>query len=175
MTATFDRTTARRYSEETMSELDEPPHKRRRLDSVMGDLLKRAVEIGVEKATEAPDNIKELVGGMKLPKEIAGVVLAQMEETKNGLFRVVAKEIRDFLEHTNLAAEIKKMLTTVQFEVATTIRFKPNDGHAAQGEAGGARQKLSKPQVSTQVKVRRAPRAKRKTPAGEAAQKPRPE
>jgi hypothetical protein len=156
-----------------MNDSDDPPHKRRRLDSVMGDLLKRAVEIGVEKATEAPDNFKDFVGGMKLPKEIASVVLAQMDETKNGLFRVVAKEIREFLEHTNLATEIQKMLTTVQFEIATTIRFKPNDGKSLDGETPEEPQKLSKPQVTTHVKVRRAPRPRRKNAAGDAGSKPK--
>jgi hypothetical protein len=156
-----------------MNESDDPPHKRRRLDSVMGDLLKRAVEIGVEKATEAPDNIKELVGGMKLPKEIVGLILAQAEETKNGLFRVVAKEIREFLEHTNLATEIQKMLTTVQFEIATTIRFKPNDGKSLDGEVPEDPPKMPKPRVTTDVKVRRVPRPRRKKTGNEAGTKPR--
>ena len=105
-----------------------PGDRRRRLESVIPELIKRAVEIGVEKASEAPDNLKEFVGGMKLPREVASYLLAQVEETKNGLFRVVAKEIREFLEHTNLGAEMQKMLTTVQFEINTTIRFKPNEG-----------------------------------------------
>ncbi len=127
--------------------------RRRRLDSVIHELLKRAVEIGVEKAAEAPDNIKEFVGGMKLPREVAGYLLAQVEETKNGLFRVVAKEIREFLEHTNLGAEMQKMLTTVQFEINTTIRFKPNDQTGMEGEEV----KLSKPDVKSDVQVKRAP------------------
>ena len=124
--------------------------RRRRLDSVIPELLKRAVEIGVEKAVEAPDNLKEFVGGMKLPRELANYLLAQVEETKNGLFRVVAKEVREFLEHTNLAGEMQKMLTTVQFEISTTIRFKPNDG--------GDGTKLPKPEVRSDVQVKRGDR-----------------
>ncbi len=105
-------------------------HRRRRLESVIPEIIKRAVEIGVEKASEAPDNLKEFVGGIKLPREVASYVFSQVEETKNGLFRVVATEIRDFLDHANLGAEMQKMLTTVQFEINTTIRFKPNEGPA---------------------------------------------
>ncbi|MGH7293970.1 MAG: hypothetical protein ACRELB_03505, partial [Polyangiaceae bacterium] len=86
--------------------------RRRRLDTVIPELIKRAVELGVEKAAEAPDNLKEFVGGMKLPREAAHYLLAQVEETKNGLFRVVAKEVREFLEHTNLGTEMQRMLTT---------------------------------------------------------------
>src|SRR6202171_3471219 len=112
--------------------------RRRGLDSAIPELIKRAVELGVEKAAEAPDNLKEFVGGMKLPREVAHYLLSQVEETKNGLFRVVAKEIRDFLEHTNMAGEMQKMLTTVQFEISTTIRFKPNDEAKRDGEASEA-------------------------------------
>jgi hypothetical protein len=95
---------------------------------VIPEIVRRAVELGVEKAQGAPDNVKHFVGEMKLPKEIAQVVFSQIDETKNGLFRVVAKELRDFLEQTNFSGEIQKLLTTVQFEVNTTIRFTPNDG-----------------------------------------------
>jgi hypothetical protein len=102
--------------------------RRRRLEGVIPEIVRRAVELGVEKAQEAPDNLKSFVGDLKLPKEIAHYLLQQIDETKNGLFRVVAKEIRDFLEHTNFAGEVQKLLTTVQFEVNTTIRFTPNDG-----------------------------------------------
>jgi hypothetical protein len=148
-----------RVREGPMSEKDSG---RRRLDSVIPELIKRAVEIGVEKASEAPDNLKEFVGGMKLPREAVNYLLAQVEETKNGLFRVVAKEVREFLEHTNLAGEMQKMLTTVQFEISTTIRFKPNDG-----ASGEDRAKLPKPEVKADVQMRRTNRTSdRSDPTG---------
>jgi hypothetical protein len=126
--------------------------RRRRLDSVIPELLKRAVELGVEKAAEAPDNLKEFVGGMKVPREMAHFLLSQVEETKNGLFRVVAKEVRDFLEHANLSTEMQKVLTTVQFEINTTIRFKPNEGSA---DAGDDDTKMPKPEVKSNVTMKR--------------------
>jgi hypothetical protein len=151
-----------------MSEKDSGD-RRRRLDSVIPELLKRAVEIGVEKAAEAPDNLKEFVGGMKLPRELANYLIAQVDETKNGLFRVVAKEVREFLEHTNLAGEMQKMLTTVQFEISTTIRFKPNDG-----ASGEDRSKLPKPEVRSEVQMKRGNRpAERGETAGGADDRPR--
>ncbi|MDP9033458.1 MAG: hypothetical protein M3O50_01520 [Myxococcota bacterium] len=145
--------------------------RRRRLDSVIPELLKRAVEIGVEKAVEAPDSFKELVGGMRLPREVAHYLLSQVEETKNGLLRVVAKEVRDFLDQTNLSNEMQKMLTTVQFEINTTIRFTPNEGREderaiSEAEMDGAgAQKLPKPEIKSEVHVRRddRPRERRRT------------
>jgi hypothetical protein len=149
-----------------MRDKDPPDTPRRRLEKVIPDLIKRAVEIGVEKATEAPENLKDFVGGMKLPKEIASYILAQVDETKNGLFRVVAKEIRDFLEHTNVAGEMQKMLTALQFEISTTIRFKPSDGAAEAEAEKAAPAKLGKPEVKTDVQVHRrvAPDPRREAP-----------
>jgi hypothetical protein len=145
------------------SEREPYGRRKRRLEGVIPELIKRAVELGVEKATEAPENLRDFVGGMKLPKEIASVILTQVEETKNGLFRVVAKEMRDFLEHTNISGEMQKLLTTVQFEINTTVRFRPNEG---EGDGDESR-KLSKPEVKTDVQVKRdadrAPRERRRS------------
>lgn len=149
--------------------------KRRRLEGVIPELLKRAIEIGVDKATDAPESLKHFVGDLKLPKEIATYLLTQIDETKNGLFRVVAKEIRDFLEHTNLSGEMHKMLTTVQFEINTTVRFTPNDGAKPsspppEGEAGPSdvpldpNKRLSKPEVKTNVTVKREGTRERRRP-----------
>ena len=158
-----------------MSDKDDKDFRRTRLEGV-SELLKRAVELGVEKATEAPDNLKEFASSMKLPKEIAGVILTQIEETKNGLFRVVAKEMRDFLEQTNVSGEMQKLLTTVQFEINTTIRFKPNDApatpsseesetHGSHGKGEGAptgeSQKFQRPEVTTDVTIKREERGVR--------------
>jgi hypothetical protein len=119
---------------------DDADHKRSRLDSVIPGILKRAVEKGAQKAQEAPDNLRSFVGDLKVPKELAHYLFAQVDETKNGLFRVVAKEMRDFLEHTNFSGEIQRLLTTVQFEVNTTIRFRPNNGEKDTAEGDDDRE-----------------------------------
>src|SRR3954471_7555819 len=124
------------------SEPPSTPHpkesRRSRLESVIPEIIKRAVELGVEKARESPENVRQFVHDLKVPKEVAHVIFQQIDDTKNGLFRVVAKEIRDFLEHTNFAGEVQKLLTTVQFEVNTTIRFTPNDGREPRKDADEA-------------------------------------
>ena len=116
--------------------------RRRRLEGVIPEIVRRAVELGVEKATEAPDDLKELVKNMKLPKEVAHYLLTQIDDTKNGLFRVVAKEIRDFLEHTNFAGEVQKLLTTGQFEVNTTIHAERRSKEEGGGEGREGQQAL---------------------------------
>ncbi len=155
---------------------------RTRLESVIPEILRRAIELGVEKARESPDTLKQFVHDLKVPKEVAHYLFQQIDDTKNGLFRVVANEMRDFLEHTNLAGEIEKVLTTVQFEVNTTIRFTPNDGRDRDrpksdggvregGESESAtgnvdegenmpssRRSMPKPEIKTAVSFQRAKR-----------------
>jgi hypothetical protein len=129
--------------------------RRRRLESVIPELLKRVVELGVEKAVEAPDNIKELVGGIKLPREAAQYLLSQVDDTKSGIFRVVAKEVREFLAQTNVSGEMQKMLSTMQLEIRTTIRFKPS---VTDGGVEGERSRL-RADVKSDVQVKRASRS----------------
>src|SRR5688500_13639052 len=82
---------------------------------------------------------------MKLPKEALALILAQLDETKNGLYRVVAKEIRDFLEQTNFAEEMAKVLTTLSFEIKTEVRFIPNESKLG----------APKPEVRSKVRVKK--------------------
>ena len=143
------------------------------------ELLKRAVEIGVEKASHSPETLKQFVNDLKVPKEIASYLLSQVDETKNGLFRVVAKEMRDFLEHTNMAGEIQKLLTTVQFEINTTVRFSPNEspkpdtpgekkkpGDPAQPASSDAKPETSKPEIKMDMYVKREERPRERRRRG---------
>ena len=115
-------------------------------------LIKRILETGFEKLAEAPENARNLVQEMRLPKEILSLLLSQLDETKNGLYRVVARETRDFLEHTNLAEEVARVLTTLSFEVKTEVRFIPNDSRLG-----------ATPDVRSRVRVKKAEGGDRKT------------
>ena len=133
--------------------------KKRRFERAIPEILKRAVERAVEsganKLAEGPENLRNFVQEMKLPKEVLHYLYTQIDDTKNGLYRVVAKEIRDVLEQTQFADEITKVLTKLSFEIKTEIRFVPNDAGKKEGEdegEGGA--KLPKPEVNAQVSVK---------------------
>jgi hypothetical protein len=142
--------------------------KRRLFERVMPEILKRvverAVESGASRLAEGPENLRNFVQDMKLPKEALHYLYQQIDDTKNGLYRVVAKEIRDVLEQTQFADEITKVLTKLSFEIKTEIRFIPND--AAREETGdpGARQKLPKPEVKAQVSVKDRDKDRAKKP-----------
>jgi len=135
-------------SERPPGDRDDRDHERRRLERILPELIKRIVEVGAGKLSEGPENVRQFVSDLKLPKEVLTLILGQLDETKNGLYRAVAKELRDFLEQTNLAEELAKVLTTLSFEIKTEIRFIPNDARANASP---------KPDVRAKVQVKKNP------------------
>lgn len=141
-------------SAEPKSEPPSAEHKRRRFESRLPGLIRRGIEKSIEAGLytfeksletgrETTDAVRERLGDVRindvasavgkalqearLPREIAGAVLGQIDETKNDVVRIIAREVRDFLEATDLAGEIKAALTSLSFEVRTEVRFIPND------------------------------------------------
>ena len=136
-------------------EVDDKERRRRRLERILPKVLKRAIEKGLEGGFEtlltSSDALRGVVGdNAKLPKELVGYVFSQVDDTKNAMVRVVAHEIRDFLEATDVSKELQKALTSLSFEVRTEIRFIPND-------SGGI-----KPEVVAKVDPGKSKRAKAK-------------
>ena len=142
--------------------------KKRLFEGAIPDMVKRiverAVESGVERLAEGPGNHKDLAD-RKLPKEVLHYLYSQVDDTKTGIYRAVAKEIRDVLEHTQLSEEITKVLTKLSFEIKTEIRFIPNDaarpreprdddGEQTDDNDAGERARFPRPEVNAQVSVR---------------------
>lgn len=151
--------------DETLDGVDpgaHPESRRKRIERILPELLKRAIEKGLETGigtlTNSRDALQGVVGKVELPKEVAQYVLSQVDETKNGMVRVVAREVREFLEAADLAKELQRALTSLSFEIRTEIRFIPND-------AGGVT-----PSVKAKVgKSRDATRRRRATTRPSAA------
>lgn len=120
---------------------------RRLVERVLRDTVRRVVETGVEKIAEGPENLRNFVADLKLPKDIASHLLLQIEETKTGLYKVVAGEVRSFLERTNLSEQVADALASVTLEIKTEVRFIRTPA------PGGAEARASvKPQVTTSVR-----------------------
>lgn len=106
---------------------DESEVDRSRLERILPEIVKSIIEAGLEKLSEAPENVRKVARDLKLPKEALGAVLSQLDETKSGLYRVVAREVREVLERTNFADELTRALTALSFEIRTSVRFVPNE------------------------------------------------
>jgi len=144
--------------EEDEGEPEQEQDGRRRLERVLRDTIRRGLERGLEAGigtlSKTDDVVRGLVGESgKLPKELVGYFFSSMDETKNALVRVVAREVREFLEATDLAQELQRALTSLSFEIKTEIRFIPN-------EAGGV-----KPDVKAKVAQRKQGRGTEPPPS----------
>jgi hypothetical protein len=120
---------------------------RKNIERVIRDAIRRLVETGLEKIIEGPESLRNFVAEIKLPKEIAGYIFSQIDETKNGLYRVVAKEMRGFLQQNDLGEELARALSHLSVEINTQIRFLPSDDQAG-------RSKLGQPEVRASVQVK---------------------
>jgi hypothetical protein len=102
----------------------------RPIERLVPELIKRIIEAGVERLSEGPENVRRVVSDLRLPREALAAILAQLDETKGGVYRVVAKEVRERLAEMNFGEELAKALTSLTFEVRTTVRFVPSEGRA---------------------------------------------
>ncbi|MBN2716701.1 MAG: hypothetical protein JXX14_12685 [Deltaproteobacteria bacterium] len=90
-----------------------PPHE----DSIFEKVLKKDGIAG---------RVKQVVNELKMPREAINYIFKQVDETKHAAVKIIAKEVRELLEKTDLAEEATKVLTSVSFEITTNIRFVPN-------------------------------------------------
>jgi len=127
-------------------ENDEPEREENRFERAVREVVRKVIEAGYERLSEGPESVRHLVSELKLPKETLSAVFGTLDETKNGLYRVVAREVRDFLEHSNVAEDLIRGLTALSFEIKTEVRFIPNE----------ARPGRPSPDVRSKVSVKRS-------------------
>ena len=95
-----------------------------------GSIFERVVPEGIKRGFEnlvRDGRLKHMLGDLKLHKEIVAHIMSQVDETKQATLGVISREVRLFLERTNLSDELAKLLTQISFEVKTQVRFVPSD------------------------------------------------
>jgi len=100
---------------------------RRRIEQLVPDLVKRTFYAGLGALFTTEEGIRKVASDFQLPKDVAAFLVAQVASSKDELMRIVARELRSFLDGVNLSGEMQKLLTTLSFEIKTEIRFIPND------------------------------------------------
>ncbi len=97
-------------------------------DWAIPELVKRAILSGIGAVFMTEEGIRSYLSELKLPKEAARVVIAQVARTKEEMFRVVTDEVRSFLENTQLDDVLRKVLTNISLEISTKVRFVDESG-----------------------------------------------
>lgn len=94
---------------------------------VVQEMVKRLFVAGMGALFTSEEGIRRLASDFSLPKDVANYLIAQGRSTKNELFRIMAREFREFLNSINLGQEITKALTSLTFEVKMQVRLLPNE------------------------------------------------
>src|SRR5688572_27987088 len=102
-------------------------------DGMLSELLKRLVEAGAKNLSAEP--MRQLLAEMKIPKDallhlLSQHLLVQLEESKQNVYRLVSRELKDLIERTNVADEIANALTKLSLDVTMQVRFSPKEGDA---------------------------------------------
>lgn len=129
-----------------------PESVRQRLEAFVPELVKRAFTAGMGAVFTTEEGLRRMAKDISLPKDVAGYLVNTASSTKDEVLRIMAREIREFLQSVNLSEEIAKMLTTLSFEVKTEIRFIPNDEKYGKVE----------PDVKANVRLKRSDRGLRR-------------
>jgi uncharacterized Fe-S cluster-containing radical SAM superfamily protein len=118
---------------------------RKRLEAFVPDLVKKTFYAGLGAVFTTEEGIRKIASEFSLPKDVVNYLVSSAGSTKDELFRIVGRELRQFLESLNISQEVAKLLTTLSFEIKTEIRFIPNDE-----SIGGV-----KPQIKPKVTVKK--------------------
>lgn len=121
----------------------------KRNEWALTEFLKRGILAGIGALFMTEEGARSIIGEMKLPKEAAQFVINQAARTKEELFRMIANEVRSFLESTNLAEEVRRALSTTSLQISTTVRFIAEDDQPL------------RPSVKTSVKTEKTSGKKR--------------
>lgn len=92
---------------------------------VLGDVVKKVVLTGIGAYFLTEETIRQLLGDMKLPKELLGKILANANKGKDELVKAFAKEFKTFLQGAEVPAELEKFLQQNDVTIEAKISFKP--------------------------------------------------
>jgi hypothetical protein len=106
---------------------EEDARQRGRLEQFIPEIVRRTFYAGLGAVFTTEEGIRKLASDFHLPKDVANYLIQQAASSKDELFRILAKELRGFLDGLNVSGELQKLLTSLSFEIKTEIRFIPND------------------------------------------------
>jgi len=93
---------------------------------VVPELVQRLFVAGMGAVFTSEEGIRKLASEVSLPKDVTKYLVSQAQTTREQLFRIVARELRSFLESINLGAELTKILTSLTFEIKMQVRLLPS-------------------------------------------------
>ncbi len=131
------------------------------------EMIRRTVERSVNAVLHSEDERRRFFSSL-LPRDFMNNVAAQVDSTKREAVAMIGREMQQFLQNLNVGDELKKILTSVQFEVSTTVRFVPNDEGGLKPEIKRGKNPIVRSTVAKKPK-KAAPKARKPKPQPVAA------
>ncbi len=135
------------------------------------DMIRRTVERSVNAVLHSEDERRRFFSSL-LPRDFMNNVAAQVDSTKRDAVAMIGREMQQFLQNLNVGDEIKKILTSVSFEVATTVRFVPNGEGGLKPEIKRSKKPFVRSTVAKKPKATQRKARKPKTPPPVVAEVP---
>jgi hypothetical protein len=130
-------------------------------EKLMPEILRRGVESGMDTFLRSDRGVRKAISDLKLRRELTNYFFHQVDETKNAALRVIAREVREFLENTDLDEALRSVLTSLAFEIRTEVRFVPADGTVRpEVKSAVARTRKTKSKRKSKVRKKKAPKKK---------------
>ena len=133
------------------------------MPEILKRIVERAIESGANRIAEGPEP-RNLVQELKLPKEVLHYLYAQIDETKNGLYRVVARSLARRARADPVRRRAHQGADQAEgFEIKTEIPLHPErrgDAPRAKGRRGSSAEperrdsNLTKPEVVAVVRMK---------------------
>lgn len=142
---------------------DDQPHSNREgRAGFVPDFVRKVAVAGLGAIFMTEEGIRNLAGQLKLPKEMLGFVLSQAEKTKDEVGRVLAEEVRRFLQSEKLREEFVKLMSGMTLDVRAQIRLVPADEDKKGSESEQGSSGATTPKVTvSEVNARRGKRTKK--------------
>ena len=100
---------------------------------LLPEFVRRAVERSVDVLLNADDDTRKMVAAL-VPRELLQSITQQVDVAKRDAVAMVGREMQTFLQNLNVGDELRKVLTSVSFEITTQVRFVPNEDGTLRSE-----------------------------------------
>ena len=126
----------------------------KKLEGFVPDGVVRKAVGAFRGVVQTEEGVRTILG--EVSREVVDYAREQIDKGKGEVVALMARELREFLEETDVSGEVRKILTGIQLEVTTQIRFVEQDDGSVQMQTGKTKAKR-KPRTTPKKKKATGP------------------
>lgn len=98
------------------------------------EAVKDLTSAGLATLFMTEESVRSYLREKKLPKEMVGLFLDNMNRRKDDLYKIVGKEVGSFLSKVDLNKEVSRFLENHRIHFEGKVAFEPKDSKPSQKE-----------------------------------------